>query len=153
MVASGARALLQHPEALGALRADRAGLPDAVEELLRYDGPSKTFIRVPTSPMRLGGHDIDAGQHLWLSILGANQDPAVFAEPERLDIARDPNPHLAFGAGIHFCLGSALARAEARAAFGALIERYPRMRLIDEPHAWSTTIVDRSLLRLPVRLQ
>ena len=153
LISSGMRALLLHPEALAALRADRALLPSAVEELLRHDGPSKTFIRVPTAPLQLGGHEIAAGQHLWLSILGANQDPAVFAEPERLDIARDPNPHLAFGSGIHFCLGSALARAEARAAFGALIERYPRMRLMDDPHAWSTTIVDRSLLRLPMRLQ
>ena len=153
LLASGTRALLRHPDSLAALRADAARLPAAVEELLRHDGPSKTFIRVPAAPMQIGGHTVAAGQHLWLSILGANQDPAVFEAPERLDIARDPNPHLAFGAGIHFCLGSALARAEARAAFGGLLERFARLRFADDqPHRWSPTLVDRSLLALPLRL-
>lgn len=147
-----ARALLQHPEQWTMLRDDPTLMPLAVEELLRFDGPSKTFIRVPVAPLEIGGHEIAAGQHLWLAILAADHDPAVFRDPERLDIRRSPNPHIAFGAGIHFCLGSALARAEARVAFGALLERFPRMRLVSSEHRWSPTVVDRSLLELPVLL-
>jgi len=153
LLASGARALLQHPEQLALLRSDLTRMPDAVEELLRFDGPSKTFIRVPAAPLAIGGHEIAAGQHLWLGILAADHDPAVFREPERLDIARSPNPHIAFGAGIHFCLGSALARAEARVAFTGLLERFPKLRLTDHEHRWSPTVVDRSLLELPVVLE
>lgn len=152
LLGSGARALLQHPEQWSMLRDDLTLMPCAVEELLRFDGPAKTFIRVPVAPLEIGGHEIAAGQHLWLGILAADHDPAVFRDPERLDIRRSPNPHIAFGAGIHFCLGSALARAEARVAFSALLERFPRMRLASTEHRWSPTIVDRSLLELQVIL-
>ncbi len=152
LLGSGVRALLQHPDELARLRADLTAMPDAVEELLRFDGPSKTFIRVPVAPIEVGGHEIAAGQHLWLGILAADHDPAVFEAPERLDLSRSPNPHIAFGAGIHFCLGSALARAEAKVAFTGLLERFPKLRLASHEHRWSPTIVDRSLLELPVLL-
>jgi cytochrome P450 len=152
LLGSGIRALLQNPDQLALLREDASRLPSAVEELLRIDGPSKTFIRVPVAPMTIGGHEIAAGQHLWLGILAADHDPAVFRMPEQLDILRDPNPHIAFGAGIHFCLGSALARAEARVAFAGLLERFPRLRLGEGTHEWSPSVVDRSLLSLPVVL-
>jgi len=153
LLASGMRALLMNPDELQRLREHPAHLEQAVEELLRFDGPSKTFIRVPRAPLVLGGHAIAAGQPLWLAILAANHDPAVFHEPERLDITRSPNPHVAFGSGIHFCVGSALARAEARVAFATLLERFPRMQLAPIEHRWSPTIVDRSLLGLPVYLR
>ena len=152
LLGSSVRALLRNPEALAALRADPSLMPGAVEELLRFDGPSKTFIRVATEPLMLGGHSIEAGQHLWLGILAANHDPAVFDAPEALRIDRAPNPHIAFGAGIHFCLGSSLARAEARVALTELLARFPKLRLADGEHDWSPTIFDRSLLALPVRL-
>ena len=152
LLGSGIRALLQHPDQLAQLQSDPSRMPRAVEELLRFDGPSKTFIRVPIAPVEIGGHEIAAGEHLWLGILAADHDPAVFREPERLDITRAPNPHIAFGAGIHFCLGSALARAEARVAFGGLLARFPNLRLTDAEHRWSPTVVDRSLLELPVLL-
>jgi len=152
LIGSGVRAMLRHPDALARLRAQPELLGSAVEELLRFDGPSKTFIRVTTQPRALGGHTIAAGQHLWLGILAANHDPAVFHVPETLRIDRDPNPHIAFGAGIHFCLGSALARAEARVALQTLLTRFPKIRLVDTQPAWSPTIVDRSLLALPVQL-
>ena len=152
LLGSGIRALLQNPDQLALLRADPALMPSAVEELLRIDGPSKTFIRVPVTPLEVGGHEIEAGQHLWLGILAADHDPAVFHAPELLDIRRSPNPHIAFGAGIHFCLGSALARAEARVAFTGLLDRFPRLRLGHGEHRWSPTVVDRSLLELPVVL-
>ncbi len=153
LLGSGIRALLQNPNQLALLRDDPSRMPSAVEELLRIDGPSKTFIRVPVSPVVIGGHEIAAGQHLWLGILAADHDPAVFRLPEQLDVRREPNPHIAFGAGIHFCLGSALARAEARVAFTGVLERFPRLRLGAGEHAWSASVVDRSLLSLPVVLQ
>jgi len=152
LIGSSVRALLRDPAALAAVRADASLLPAAVEELLRFDGPSKTFIRVATQPMSLGTHVVDAGQTMWLAILGANHDPAVFSEPEALRLDRAPNPHIAFGAGSHFCLGSSLARAEARVALHALLTRYPHIRLENDNHRWSPTIVDRSLLALPVHL-
>jgi len=152
LLASGVRALLQHPEQLATLRDDLSLMPSAVEELLRFDGPSKTNIRVPLSDMIIGGHEISAGQHLWLGILAADHDPAVFVQPGTMDIRRKPNPHIAFGAGIHFCLGPSLARAEARVAFTSLLKRFPRLRLQESEHQWSPTVVDRSLLALPVAL-
>ena len=76
----------------------------------------------------------------------------MFVQPERMDIRRKPNPHIAFGAGIHFCLGPSLARAEARVAFTSLLKRFPRLRLQESEHQWSPTVVDRSLLALPVAL-
>lgn len=153
LLGSGVRMLLLNPAQLDLLRGDLSLMPGAVEELLRIDGPSKTFIRVPVSPLSVGGHEVAPGQHLWLAILAADHDPAVFKDPESLDIQRSPNPHIAFGAGIHFCLGSALARAEARIAFTGLLERFPGIRLADCEHRWSPTIVDRSLLELPVHLK
>ncbi len=102
--------------------------------------------------MMLGSHAVEAGQTLWLGILAANHDPSVFHDPATLQLERAPNPHIAFGAGIHFCLGSALARAEARIALHALLTRFPHIRLTADDHRWSPTIVDRSLLALPVRL-
>ncbi len=152
LLGSGVRAMLQHPDQLIRLRADLSLMPDAVEELLRFDGPSKTFIRVPVAPIEIGGHEIAAGQNLWLGILAADHDPAVFAEPERLNLRRSPNPHIAFGAGIHFCLGSALARSEAKVAFTGLLEQFPKLRLVEREHRWSPTVVDRFLLELPVHL-
>jgi cytochrome P450 len=87
---------------------------------------------------------------LWLSVLAANQDEQVFECPAELRLDRAPNPHLGFGAGIHFCVGSALARAEARTALPRLFTRFPRLRLATTSFEWSPTLVDRSLLRLPV---
>lgn len=152
LIPSALLALTSKPETLTALQTDPTQLPGAIEECLRFDGPAKTFIRVPTAPVQLGGHVVAAGQHLWLSILGANRDPAVFEAPDELRIDRNPNPHIAFGAGVHFCLGSALARAEANVALGALLQRFPKLRVLPEHLAWSPTVVDRSLLALPVAL-
>lgn len=152
LIGSSVRALLQNPDAFAQLRAETSLLPSAVEELLRFDGPSKTFIRVATQPMTIGGHAIEPGQHLWLGILAANHDPAVFDEPAALRLDRTPNPHIAFGAGVHFCLGSSLARAEARVALRALSTRFPELRFADDDHRWSPTVVDRSLLALAVNL-
>ena len=153
LIASSVHALLQAGEQATLAHADSASVGIAVEELLRFDGPSKTNIRVAQGALELGGHDILPGQHLWLGVMAANHDPSVFAAPQSLDLNRRPNPHLAFGAGIHFCLGPSLARLEAALALPALLQRFPRMRLAN-PTApdYSPTIVDRSLRTLPVHL-
>ena len=150
LIASSTRALLLDEDARQDFRNQPALTESAIEEFLRYDGPSKTFVRVANETHERGGHVIEAGQALWLSVLGANQDPAVFDSPEELRLDRDPNPHLGFGAGIHFCVGASLARAEARTALPRLFERFPRLRPASLDFAWSPTLVDRSLLGLPV---
>ncbi len=153
LIASSVRALLQHPDQMPLMRAERTTVGVAVEELLRFDGPSKTNIRVAQAPFELGGHEVEEGQHIWLGVMAANHDPEVFDQPQTLNLQRQPNPHLAFGAGIHFCLGPSLARLEATIALPALLERFPEMRLVSpDKLQYSPTVVDRSLLELPLRL-
>jgi cytochrome P450 len=109
---------------LGAL--DDAGAKLAVEELLRLDGPVHMAERITLEPTRIGGVELPAGRILVLLVASANRDPAVFSEPDRVRFSRSPNPHLAFGAGAHFCIGAALARLELRIALQALAHRLPR---------------------------
>jgi cytochrome P450 len=106
-------------------------LPDAIEEMLRYDGPVQSTVRFTKEPVQLGGTEIPAGAFALMIVAAANRDPAQFKDPEKFDIARDPNEHVAFGEGIHFCIGAPLARMEARIAFEAMLERFPRLRLKD----------------------
>ena len=152
LIASATRALLVEREALACFRAEPALAETAIEELLRYDGPSKTFVRTASEDHERGGHAIRAGDQLWLSVMGANHDPEVFEAPTELRLDRDPNPHVSFGGGPHFCLGAALARVEAREALGRLFQRFPRLGLAPVEPCWSPTLVDRSLLALPVML-
>jgi cytochrome P450 len=150
LIANGMLALLRHPAELERLRADPSLAGPAVEELLRYDSPPQLVSRVVVEPCELGGKSLRPGDSVLLGIGPANRDPAVFAEPDRLDLARTPNPHLGFGLGTHFCPGAQLSRMEARAAIPALLARFPRLALAGEP-VWRRTIVLRGLERLPVR--
>ncbi|MFF5110555.1 cytochrome P450 [Streptosporangium sp. NPDC000509] len=129
MLALGTFALLQNPEQLAALRADPALVDRAVEELLRYLSVAKQFFRVALEDVELGGHTIRAGSMMILSYNTANRDPERFADPHRLDLRRQDGGHLAFGHGIHQCLGQQLARVEMRVAFPALLDRFPTLRL------------------------
>ncbi|WP_016698205.1 cytochrome P450 [Actinoalloteichus spitiensis] len=134
MLAHGAFALLQHPDQLALLRSDPALLPGAVEELLRYlsvihVGP----IRTALDDIELDGHLIRAGESVTVSVPAANWDPTRFPEPDRLDITRRTTGHLAFGHGIHQCLGQQLARVEMRIGFGSLLSRFPGLRLAVTP--------------------
>ncbi|MFE9366391.1 cytochrome P450 [Streptomyces sp. NPDC006978] len=129
MLALGTFALLRHPEQLDALRAD-PGLTDrAVEELLRYLSVGKTFMRTALEDVRLGGRTVTAGSSLILSYNTANRDPERFADPHVLDFQRQERGHVAFGHGIHQCLGQQLARVEMRVGFPALVNRFPTLRL------------------------
>ncbi len=133
VISGGMRQLLLHPEQAAALRADLTQLPRAIEEMLRWVTPIQNMMRTLAQPIEIGGHAFGAGDRLLLLYPSGNRDEAVFEQPFRFDIARDPNPHVAFGGrGAHFCLGSSLARIEARVMFEQLLERLPDLRLADD---------------------
>lgn len=155
LISNGVLALLLHPEQLAALRADSALLEGAVEEALRYDGPVEVSTsRFTTCPVEIGGTVIPGGGQLVLSVLAdADRDRARFEDPDRFDIRRGPRGHLAFGHGIHFCLGAPLARLEGRVAFERLLERAPGLELDAAPGAlrWRAGLLIRGVTSLPVR--
>ncbi|MEU9339043.1 cytochrome P450 [Streptomyces sp. NPDC048290] len=126
-------ALFRNPEQLAALRADRALVPSAVEELMRYDTPLQLFERWVLDDIEIDGQVIPRGSELALLFGSANHDPAVFTDPERLDLRRGDNPHISFSAGIHYCIGAPLARIELAASMTALLDRAPELRLAAEP--------------------
>lgn len=129
MLSLGTFALLQNPEQLAALRADPALIDQAVEELLRYLSVAKSFMRTALEDVEVGGQTIEAGTTVVLSYNTANRDPERYPDPHTLDLGRDSGGHLAFGHGIHLCLGAQLARIEMRVAFSALLGRFPTLRL------------------------
>lgn len=143
--------LFRHPEALAALRAAPDGVPTAVDELLRFDTPAPMFERWVLEDIELGGVRIPRGQELALLFASANRDPAQFDRADELVLDRNPNPHVTFGAGIHFCLGAPLARLELAVLFRAMLERLPTLALVAEP-TWKPRFVLRGLEALRVRL-
>jgi len=146
----GLIALLQHPDQLAAVRADPALLPGAVDEMLRWWTPVMVFRRTAARDVELGGVGIRAGDKVVVSFTSANRDGAVFADPDRFDVRRAPNPHLSFGHGPHFCLGGQLARVQMRALFGELLRRTDRLELAGEPALLRSTF-QRGVKRLPLR--
>ncbi|MFI7273217.1 cytochrome P450 [Streptomyces sp. NPDC049879] len=133
VIGNGVLALLRHRDQWDRLVASPALLPTAVEELIRYDAPLQLFERTATAPTTVAGHELAPGDRIAALLGAAARDPAVFTDPDTLDIGRTPNPHLGFGAGIHYCVGAPLARAEVAAALAALTTRLPDLRLADEP--------------------
>ncbi|MFI6638745.1 cytochrome P450 [Streptomyces sp. NPDC050504] len=130
---NGWHALFAHPDQLAALRADPQGLlPTAVDELLRYDTPLQLFERWVLDDIEIAGVRVPRGAEVALLFGSANRDGAVFAEPDRLDLTRRENPHISFGAGVHYCIGAALARLELTASMGELLRRAPGLRPVGE---------------------
>jgi cytochrome P450 len=150
LIGNGVLALLREPEAWRRLCAEPDLLPTAIEELLRFDGPVQATVRVALEDVAIEEHVIPEGALVLVSIGAANHDPEVFARPDELDLARDPNPHLAFGFGTHFCLGAPLARLEAQLAFEALARRFPKLALVDDRPVYRPNPVLRGLVRLEV---
>lgn len=148
---NGTLALLRHPEQLRRLREDRALLPTAIEEFMRYDSPLQLFERTATEDVEIGGITVERGQKIAALLGAANRDPAVFAEPDTFDVGRADNPHITFGAGIHFCIGAPLARVELQATFGALLDRTTTFELGGEPVRRPEFVI-RGLQTLPVVL-
>jgi cytochrome P450 len=156
LIGSGTYLLLTHPDQRDRLVADPALLPKAVEEFLRFEPPVQTStFRIAAEPVEYAGVTIPAGEPVLISLLSANRDDSVFTDADRFDMARRDAGHLAFGHGIHFCLGAALARLEGRIAIGTLLQRFPRLRLAVDPDelAWRPGLLIRGLVRLPVRLR
>jgi cytochrome P450 len=141
--------LFRHPDALAWLREDPARVPRAIEELLRYDTPLPMFERWVLEDAEIAGTRVPRGAELGLLFASANRDAAAFDAPDTLRLDRHPNPHLTFGAGIHFCLGAPLARLELKVAFEALLRRAPNLQLV-EPPTWKPTFVLRGLKELRV---
>ncbi len=151
LIGNGMLSLLRHPGELQRLREQPALMPSAVDEMLRFESSVNMVPRHTVAPYTIGDTVIPADQTVFFMTGAANRDPSVFADPDRFDIARSPNPHLAFGAGIHYCLGAPLARLEAEVAFGRLLQRHPRLSLLDPAPRWRSLINLRGLEALALR--
>lgn len=151
MLSSGLLALLDHPEQLAQLRADPSFIPGAVEEILRFANPLHYFRRTATADTTLGGAQIKAGDKVAMMYTSANRDETVFVRPDEFDIHRDPNPHLSFGTGEHFCLGIHLARLEGRVFFEELLDHFPVITQLG-PARRQRSNLNNALKELPVRL-
>lgn len=156
LIGNGMLALLTHPDQWELLRAQPDRLPAAVEELLRFDGPVQVSTpRRSTAPIDIGGVTVPADEIVLIGLLAANRDPACTAQADALDITRTDNPHLAFGHGIHHCLGAPLARLEGRIALGTLLSRFPQLRLAVpvEQLSYRPGVLMNGLTSLPVMLR
>src|SRR6266567_398321 len=152
LIGNGTLALLQHPDQLQRLRRDPALGPSAVEELLRYESPVHLTARIATTDLEVAGVPIGAGEQVVVLVAAANHDPEAFADPDVLDVGRPDNRHLSFSAGMHYCLGAALARLEGEVTFDVLLRRFPRLALVDsEPH-FREHFVLRGLRSLDLRI-
>ena len=150
LIGNGLLSLLQHPEQLALLRSDLSLLPSAVEELLRYESPIQYTTRLAPDDLELGGKLIRKRQAV-IAVLGAaNHDPSRFPDPERLDIMRKDNRHLAFGWSSHYCFGAPLARVEGQIAFSTILRRLGDLKLEPAPLVWRHNMIFRGLERLPV---
>jgi cytochrome P450 len=155
LIGNGMLALGRNPESIAALRPKPERMRSAIEEMLRYDGPVQATFRTATKDTVVGGTPITAGMGAFVIIAAANRDPAQFKDPEKFDITREPNEHMAFGDGIHFCIGAPLARMEGSIAIGAALDRFPNLRLKnpDAPVTYKGSYFLRGLSRLDMALK
>jgi cytochrome P450 len=149
-ISGGLHALIENPGELDRLRNDPGLMGTAVEEMIRWSTPVKEFMRTATADTTVRGVDIAKGESVYLAYVSGNRDEEVFTDPFRFDVSRDPNKHVAFGYGVHFCLGAALARMEMSSLFSELIPRLDSIELAGEPELSATTFVG-GLKHLPIR--
>lgn len=152
LIGNAVISLLRFPDERKRLQEDEALLPSAVDEFLRYESPIQLTDRAVREDCEIGGKAIRRNQIVGVVLAAANRDPEHFAEPDRLDVGRRDNHHLAFGHGSHFCLGSQLARLEAEVAVGALLRRFPEFQGDPEPPAWRRSMIIRGPEALPIKL-
>ncbi|HVN27995.1 MAG TPA: cytochrome P450, partial [Candidatus Binataceae bacterium] len=152
LIGNGTLALMRHPDQLSRLRGDLGLMPSAIDEMLRFDCPVQSTVRTCSVPTNIGGTDIAAGELVFVILAAANRDPLKFTDGDTLDIARRPNEHIAFGEGIHFCLGANLARMEGEIAIASMLERFPKLRLADAeaPLEYRGSYLLRGLKALPL---
>ena len=151
-ISGGMRALIDNPAELQRLRDDPGLMPTAVEEMIRWSTPVKEFMRTAAADTTVRGVDIAAGESVYLAYVSGNRDEEVFTDPFRFDVGRDPNKHVSFGYGVHFCLGAALARMEMNSLFTELVPRLSSVELAGAPELSATTFVG-GLKHLPIRYQ
>jgi cytochrome P450 len=155
LIGNGVLALLRHPDEAALLRTRPELTQSAVEEMLRYDGPTQAMTRIAREQITLADAQgapraIAAGARIFALLNAANRDPEIFPEPDRFRIERGSTRHLSFGIGTHFCLGAPLARLEAEIGIAALLQRFPDLGLADEPLQWSDSFVLRGVRSLPL---
>jgi len=150
LIGNGTLALLRHRDQLRRLQQDPTLIGSAIEELLRYDGPVQRTARIPSEDVTIGGRTIARGEMVMPFIGAADRDPVQFPEPDRLDIGRADNRHIAFGWGIHFCLGAPLARIEGQIAINTLLRRLPKLALATDRPEYRQSLTLRGLKALPV---
>ncbi|MCU0498211.1 MAG: cytochrome P450 [Anaerolineae bacterium] len=153
LILNGVLALSRNPDQWERLKADPSLAKTGVEEILRYDAMAQALARLATEDFVYNGHQIRAGEKVTLILAAGNHDPSVFEQPEQLNLARENNPHLSFGHGIHYCAGSALARMEGRIIFETIARRLPNMQVIEQELTYNPTMVVRELKQLMVRVQ
>jgi len=151
LIGNGMYALFRHPDQLQLLRNEPGLMGSAVTEMLRYDSPVQWTGRVALEELEIGQTRVAAGQTIAIGVGAANRDPAQFPNPDRLDIRRQDNSHLAFSHGIHYCLGAALARLEGEIAISTLLTRYPQLQLVDERPQWQENFTLRGMKSLRVK--
>lgn len=149
-ISGGLHALIQNPGELARLKANPALMPTAIEEMIRWSTPVKEFMRTATADTVVRGVPIAAGESVYLAYVSGNRDEEVFTDPFRFDVGREPNKHLAFGYGVHFCLGAALARMEMNSLFTELLSRLDSIELAGSPELSATTFVG-GFKHLPIR--
>jgi len=152
-IANGLLALLRFSGEMARLREDPALAPAAVEELLRYDGPNGAQVRIVQQAQALHGKELKPGERVFILLNAANRDPRAYTDPDRVILGRDGPPHLAFGFGLHICLGFPLARLEGQIALPAVLARWPGIALAQERLEWLNSMVFRGMKAMPVRVQ
>jgi len=153
LIGNGMLALLRHPAELTRLRAEPELIENAVEEMLRYDGPTMAMTRIARDDADYGDRRVRSGDRLYVMLNAANRDPAEFPQPDRFDIGRADNRHISFGYGIHYCVGAPLARLEAKIGIASLLRRLPGIALAAGNLAWSDSFVLRGLRALPLGIE
>ncbi len=150
LIGNGMLSLMSHPLQLARLRAEPSLMPQAVEEMMRFEGPVSVVARIAHQSCRVGDLTIAPGDLLYCLTAAANRDPKVFLDPDAFDVGRERNPHLSFGGGVHYCLGAPLARLEGAVAFRRLLARFAHLRRTDSDVAWRPLVNLRGLTRLDV---
>jgi cytochrome P450 len=145
LIGNGTRTLLQHPDQFDRLVAEPGLLVSAIEELLRFDGPSKMEVRRAAADIEVRGATIGEGDQVYFIQAAANRDPDAFEHPNTVDLGRSPNRHCGFGFGIHYCLGAPIARVEGAIAIDALVRGLPGLRIGPDPEVWHPTLISRGM--------